>query len=92
VRGRVGKNVRVSADEFLGNREHHVAEIEGALFFRNAGMEHDLKQKVAKLILEIGDVAAGNRVGNLIGYRARWSKNSAPNPMGSRFVACAAPT
>src|ERR1700739_3108478 len=31
-------------------------------------MENDLKQKVAKLVLEIGEIATSNRVGDLIGF------------------------
>jgi len=60
--------VRVPPDEFLGDRLHHVAKVEGALFFRHTGMEDDLKQKVAKLVLEISEIVPCNRVGNFIGF------------------------
>src|SRR5262249_15429373 len=66
-----GKNVRVPADEFLGDRLHYVAEIEDALFLRHSCVENDLKQKVAELLFEISKIAAGNSVGDFIGFFQR---------------------
>lgn len=51
-------------NELLGDRLHHGAKIEGALFFCHPRMEDDLKQKIAKLVLEIGKIVACNRVGD----------------------------
>ena len=67
--------MRMPAHELLGDRLHHVAEVEGALFLRHAGMEHDLQQEVAQFLAQIGQVAAGDGVGDLIGLFERVGRN-----------------
>src|SRR3989304_9998489 len=64
----VAEYVRMPANELLGKRLDDVAEIESAFLFGHAGVEHDLEQEVAELVLEVGAVAACDRVGNLIGF------------------------
>ena len=61
----------MAADELFGDGLDHAAEIEGALLLRHAGVEHDLEQEVAQLVAEIGEVAAGDRVGHLVGFFER---------------------
>jgi hypothetical protein len=46
----------------------HRIEIEGADFLAHAGMEHDLEQQVAQLVLQPIHVFALDRVGHLIGF------------------------
>ena len=41
------------------------------LLLRHAGVKHDLQQQVAQLLLEIGQVAARNGVGDLIRFLER---------------------
>ena len=67
----VTEHMRMPADELLGDALHHVAEIEGALFLRHAGMENDLQQKIAELLAQIGKIAARDGVGNLVGLLQR---------------------
>ena len=42
----------MTADQLRGDGFDHVAEIEGALLLRHAGMENDLQQQIAELFLE----------------------------------------
>ena len=55
----------------LGDRLDHVAEIERALLLRHAGVEHDLEQEVAQFVAQVGEVAAGDGVGHLVGFFER---------------------
>ena len=91
----VGKDVRMAADQLGGDGLDHVAEVEGALLLRHAGMEDDLQQQVAEFVLEVGEVAAGDGVGHLIGFLERIGRDGlevlleVPGAAASR--ACAAP-
>ena len=55
---------------------------------RHAGVEHDLEQEVAELVLEVGEIAARNGVGDLIGFFERVGDDGReillPGPKGSR--------
>ena len=60
--------MRMAADQLFGDGLDHVAEIEGALLLRHAGVKHDLQQQVAQFVPQVGEVAAGDRVGHLVGF------------------------
>ncbi len=64
----VAEHVRMTADQLLGDRLHHVAERERALLLGHAGVEHDLQQQVAQFVLQVVEVAAADRVGHLVGF------------------------
>jgi hypothetical protein len=38
----LAEDMRVTADEFRGDRLDHVAKVEGVLLLRHTGMKHDL--------------------------------------------------
>ena len=44
---------------------------EGALFLGDARVINDLQQKIAKLVLEISQIVARDRIGNLVGFLDR---------------------
>jgi hypothetical protein len=52
-----------------------VAEVEGVLLLGHAGVEHHLKQQIAQLLAQIGEVAAGDRVGHFVGLFQRIGSN-----------------
>ncbi len=56
------------ADELFGDRFDHTAEIERTLFLGHAGVEDDLEEEIAELVLEVGKVFARNGVGDLVGF------------------------
>ena len=76
-------------------RLDHTAEIERALLLRHAGVEHDLEQEVAQFLAQVGEIAAGDGVGHLVGLFERVGRDGrespAPGPTGSRCRASAAP-
>ena len=76
-------------------RLHHVAEIERALFLGHAGMKHDLQQKIAKFLLQIGEIAARDGVGDFVGFFQRVGRDGRKIlrqiPRTAGFAACAAP-
>ena len=47
---------------------HHIAKVKGALFFRHAGMKHNLQQKIAEFVFKIREIAARNGVGDFIRF------------------------
>ncbi len=63
----VGENMRMPPDHLARDRLDHVAECERALFFRHPGVKHHLQQEVAEFVAEIVEVAARDRIGDLIG-------------------------
>ena len=63
--------MRMAAHQLFGDGLDHAAEIERALLLRHAGVEHDLEQEVAQLLAQIGEVAAGDGVGHLVGLFER---------------------
>src|SRR5262249_54948758 len=56
-----------AADHLLGQRCRDLVEVEGTLLLGHAGMEHDLEEQVAELLLERRHVLALDRVGDLVG-------------------------
>ena len=56
------------ADHFAGDGLDHVAERERALLLRHARVIDDLQQEIAELVAEIVEIAARNRLGDLIGF------------------------
>ena len=86
--------MRMPADELFGDGLHHVAEIEGALFLRHAGMKDDLQQQIAQLLAQIGKIAARDGVGDFVGFLQRIGRDGrrfCADPRDSRFAAFAAP-
>ena len=67
----VAEHMRMAADQLRGDGLDHVAEIEGALLLRHAGVEDDLQQEVAELLAQVGEVAARDGVGDLVGLFER---------------------
>ena len=68
---RIGKHMGVTPDQLLRDGLDHVAEIEGALFLRHAGVEHDLQQQVAQFLAQIRKIVARDGVGDLVGFFER---------------------
>ena len=64
----VGKNMRMPSDHLARDRLDDVAECEGVLFLGHAGVIDDLKQEIAQFIPEIVEIAAADRVRNLVGF------------------------
>jgi hypothetical protein len=62
----------------VADRAGHVAHGEGAGLLGDAAMEHDLQQQVTKFVLQIGDVLARDRVGDLIGFLNRVWRDGGP--------------
>ena len=67
----IAEHVRMPAQELLGDRLDHAAEIERALLLGHAGVERDLQQEVAQLFAQVVEIAARNRVGDLVGFLER---------------------
>ena len=44
-------------------------------FLGHAGVEHDLEQEIAELVLELLEIAARDRVGHLVGFLDRVGRN-----------------
>ena len=57
----------MAAQQLFGDGFDHAAEVERALLLRHAGVERHLEQQIAELLAQIVEVAARNRVGDLIG-------------------------
>jgi hypothetical protein len=69
---RIGsEDVRMAADHLVGDRCDDVGDREMAGFFGDARMEHDLKQQVAELVLEIRHIGARDRVGDFMRFLDR---------------------
>ncbi len=65
---RVAKDMRMAPDQFLVDRLDDVAEIERALLLRHARVEDDLEQEIAELFAQVIEVAARDRVSDLVGF------------------------
>ena len=63
----VGEHMRMTADHLPCDRLDHVAEGKGVLLFRHAGVIDDLQQEIAQFLAEVVEIAARDRVGDLIG-------------------------
>src|SRR3546814_18204122 len=61
-------DLRVAAFHLVAERVGDIVEPEQAIVGRYLAMEYDLEQQIAKLIADRSGVAAGDRVGNLIGF------------------------
>ena len=64
----IAEDVGMAADHLVGDGLGHGLEIEVAGFLGHAGMEDDLQQQVAQLLLEAGHVVLGDGVGDLVGF------------------------
>ena len=67
----VAEHMRVAPHHLVGDRRGDVVEGEQPGFLGHAGMEHDLKQQIAELVLQRRHVAALDRIGDLIGLLDR---------------------
>jgi hypothetical protein len=64
----------MAADKLLSNRLYDIAEGERVLFLGHPGVKYDLQQEIAEFFLEIGQIAARDRVGHLVGFfQSVWS-------------------
>ena len=64
----VGKHMRMPPDHFSRHGLDHVAEGERVLLLGHAGVIDDLQQEIAEFVPEIVEIAAADRVGDLIGF------------------------
>ena len=62
----IAEHMRMPAHEFRGDGLDHGAEIERARFLGHAGMKDDLEQEIAQLLLEVGEVVAGDCVRDFV--------------------------
>ena len=60
--------MRMATEKLRRDALDHVAEIKRADFFGHAGVEYDLQQKVAKLVLEVEEIAACDRIGDFVSF------------------------
>ena len=67
----VAEHVRVAADHLRRDRLDDVAEGERAGLLGHARVIDDLQQEIAELVLEVGEIAARDRVGDLVGLLDR---------------------
>ena len=67
----IAEHMRMAPQELFRDRLHHVAEVEGALLLRHAGVIDDLQQEVAELLAQVGEIAAGDGVGHFVGFLQR---------------------
>ena len=58
----------MAADHLVDDALGDVGEVEGPGLLGHSGVEHDLEQQVAEFALEVGEVAAFDGVGHLIGF------------------------
>src|SRR5579863_8809338 len=63
------------SDHFSANCLDNVTKTERVLLFGHSGMVDDLKQEVAEFILEVVEIAARDRVGDLVGLFDRVWRN-----------------
>ena len=66
----------MAAQELFRDRLDDAAEIERALLLGHAGVERDLQQEVAELFAQVVEIAARNRVGDLVGFFERVGRDS----------------
>ena len=67
----VAEDMRMAADHLVGDRLDDVAESEFAGLLRHLRVIDDLQQQVAELLAQIVQVAARDRVGDLVGFLDR---------------------
>ena len=64
----VSEHVRMPPDHFARHGLDHVTEGKGVLLLGHAGMIDDLQQEIAEFVPEIVEIAAADRVRDLIGF------------------------
>ena len=64
----VAEHMRVAADHLSRDRLDHVAERKGVLLLGHAGVIDHLQQEIAEFVAEVVEIAARDRVGDLIGF------------------------
>lgn len=67
----VREDVRVTADHLAGDRLDHIAERERVLLLSHPGVIDHLQQQVAEFLAQIVEIAARDRIRNLIGLLDR---------------------
>src|SRR5213080_1543969 len=63
----VGEHMRMAADHLPCDRFDYVAKGKRVLFFRHARVIDDLQQEIAEFLAEVIEIAARDRIGDLIG-------------------------
>ena len=59
------------ADQLCRDRLDHVAECKALFLIRHLRVEDDLQEEIAQLVLQVIEIAALDRVGNLVGFLDR---------------------
>ena len=59
--------MRMPSDHLARDRLDHVAEGECVLLLGHAGVKHHLQQEIAQFVSQIIEVAARDRIGDLVG-------------------------
>jgi hypothetical protein len=67
--------MRMAPDHFLGNRVGDGGEIEGGDLLGHAGVEHDLQQQIAELILKRVKIALMGGLRHFIGLLDRMARD-----------------
>jgi hypothetical protein len=70
--------VGVAALHLVADARSDIAKGESTGFLCDAAVEHDLEQEIAQLVLEIADVATGDRVGDFVGFLDRVRRDCRP--------------
>ena len=80
----------MAADQFVADRSGHVVEGEDLRLVGHLRMKHHLEQQIAQFVLEVVQIAALDRVGDLIGFLDRIGRDRTeillqiPGAAGSR--------
>jgi len=82
------EQMRMPTLHLFGNGRGDVGEVEGAGFLGHARVEDDLEQQIAKLVLQLGQVAAADRVVHLIGFLDRIRRDRREGLHAVPFAAC----
>lgn len=67
----VAVDVRMAVDELVAQSVGHVRIVERAGLFAQLGVEHDVEQQVAQLLLDALHIVIEQRVGQLVGLLDR---------------------
>ena len=57
----------MAADHLVGDPRGHLVEVEEPRFFRHLRVVDHLEQEIAQLVLELVEIAARDRIGDLVG-------------------------
>ena len=63
----IPEDMRMAEDQLFADAVRYIIHVEHALFLLHLRMEHDLKQHIAKLLLEVLGVLVVDRLADLIG-------------------------